>query len=70
MRRARLCRTLTWMASSLGAKRPSDRLTRAKRQHGKAVAARVKELQRAKSKGIRGPGLTRKDLEALRDGRE
>jgi hypothetical protein len=55
------------MASDMKAK-PSARLTRAKKTHGKAVAARLKELDRSKTKGSRGRGYTREDLEALRDG--
>jgi hypothetical protein len=55
------------MASNMKAK-PSARLTRAKKRHGKAVTARLKEVERLKSRGSRGRGYSREDLEALRDG--
>jgi hypothetical protein len=55
------------MASRITAK-PSARLARAKKRHGKAVATRLKEVEKAKRRGSRGRGFSREDLEALRDG--
>lgn len=48
---------------------PQARLTRAKKEHEKTIAARLKKIADEKSRGVWGRGYSREDLEALRDGR-
>jgi hypothetical protein len=47
----------------------SARVLKVKKERGAIIAARIKEIDESKKRGSRGRGLTREDLEALRDGR-
>lgn len=49
--------------------KPSARLQKLKKERSAIVAARVKEFDESKRRGVSGRGYTRADLEALRDGR-
>lgn len=54
-------------ARSIG--KESQRARAAKKRHARVIEARLKEIAAGKRKRVQGGGYSRKDLEALRDGR-
>ena len=50
-------------------KKLSPEAERVLRENREAIAARLKEIEEDKENPNRGPGLTKADIEAIRDGK-